>query len=150
MYLRYLSTSDCLRNWFTSSVGTHHNLSILLSRTSVTWQHMAAMLTWAVRSVWSWGWMYRGGKSEGATIIATLCIDILFDAWFSITSFKKFSNASKVHRCSTGNNNTSRLREYIKSLRFLTPMYKIVSLYLHNTYIRYRIICTIYYKPWLW
>lgn len=141
MYLRYLSTSDCLRNWFISSIGTYHNFSTLLSRASVTRQHIAAMLTWAVRSVWSRGWTYRGGKSDGATIIATLCIDILFDVWFSMTNFRKFNNASKVHRCSTGSNSTNKLREYTKSLGFLTPIK--LFLYILTAYIC-KISCHIY------
>lgn len=45
---------------------------------------------------------YRGGKNDGAIIVATLCFDILLNASISIIIFKKFNNDLRVFRFSCG------------------------------------------------
>lgn len=99
-------TFPVLLIFFASSIkrcGTIHKLSDCAISTLVRWQHWAAIRTWADMSFLSVGCTNRGGKNDGAVMVATLWIDILLKLCKSTTSLKKFSNSRMVLRFSWGN-----------------------------------------------
>lgn len=99
-------TFPFLLNFFASSIkrcGTIHKLSDCAISTLVKWQHWAAIFTWAEMSFLSVGWTKRGGKKDGAVIVATLWIDILLKPCSSTTSLKKLRSSRIVLRFSCGN-----------------------------------------------
>lgn len=101
---KFLTFPDLLI-FFASSIkrwGTIQRLSDCAISTLVKWQHCAAILTCAEMSFLSVGWTKRGGKNEGAVIVATLWIDILLKLWRSTTSLKKLRSSRMVLRFSWG------------------------------------------------
>lgn len=103
---RFALTFPVLLIFFASSIkrcGTFHSVSDCAISTLARWQHWAAIRTWADMSFLSVGCTNRGGKNDGAVIVATLCIDILLKLCKSTTSLKKFNNSRMVLRFSWGN-----------------------------------------------
>lgn len=99
-------TFPVLLIFFASSIkrcGTNQRLSDCAISTLVKWQQWAAIRTWAEMSFLSVGCTKRGGKNDGAVIVATLWIDILLKLWRSTTSLKKLRSSRIVLRFSCGN-----------------------------------------------
>lgn len=99
-------TFPVLLIFFASSIkrwGTIQRFSDCAMSTLVKWQHWAAIRTWAVMSFLSVGWTNRGGKNDGAVMVATLWIDILLKLCRSTTSLKKLRSSRIVLRFSCGN-----------------------------------------------
>lgn len=82
MHEKLMERTDCrasltfpvLLNFFASSIsrcGIIQRLSVCEMSTLVSWQHWAAMRTWAEMSFLSVGWTNRGGKNDGAVMVAT-------------------------------------------------------------------------------
>lgn len=106
----FMLTFPFLLIFFASSIkrcGTFHKFSFCAISTFVRWQHWAAIRTWAGMSFLSVGCIKRGGKNDGAVIVATLCIDILLKLCKSTTSLKKLRSSRIVLRFSCGNSKHS-------------------------------------------
>lgn len=98
-------TCPFLLIFFASSIrrcGIIQRLSVCEMSTLLSWQHCAAIRTWAEMSFLSVGWTKRGGKNDGAVIVATLWIDILLKLCRSTTSLKKLRSSRSVLRFSWG------------------------------------------------